>query len=152
MSCSNNDTLAARFWAKVNKTDACWLWTGAKNRKGYGVINTTAGMSLAHRVSYELSGSPIPPAKHVLHQCDTPGCVNPEHLFLGTNLDNVRDRDSKQRGNQVHGTANGRAKVSDAAVKVIRCSPLSTRELATIFQIDITTVRQIINKETWKHV
>lgn len=152
MSCPNNDTLASRFWAKVEKADGCWLWVGAKNRKGYGVINTASGMSLAHRVSFVLSGAPIPSAKHVLHQCDTPACVNPAHLFLGTNLDNVRDRDSKRRGNQVHGVANGRAKVSDAGAAVIRCSPLNAKELAAIFQIDVTTVRQIRNNETWKHV
>lgn len=152
MSHPDNSTLPQRFWNKVIKAEGCWLWSGAKNRKGYGVIGTTAGMSLAHRVSLELSGIPVPYAKHVLHRCDTPGCVNPGHLFIGTNLDNVRDRESKQRGNQVHGVANGRAKVSDAEVKAIRNSSLSTKDLAAIYEINVTTVRQIINKETWKHV
>jgi len=152
MSHPDNSTLTQRFWSKVSKSDECWLWTGAKNRKGYGVVGTVSGMSLAHRVSFELAGNVIPSPRHVLHRCDTPGCVNPNHLFLGTNLDNVRDRDAKGRGNQVHGVANGRAKVSDAGVKVIRCSPLSHKELAAIFQIDTTTVKQIKNNETWKHV
>ena len=89
--------LDERFWAKVEKGDGCWLWTGATSRRGYGSI-TIDGRSVAtHRVSYEAYHGPIPDGLHVLHSCDTPGCVNPAHLRVGTRLDNMRDRAERGR-------------------------------------------------------
>jgi hypothetical protein len=92
--------LEERFWEKVEKSEGCWLWTAAHNGVGYGVIGTGAKnrSRLAHRFSYELANGPIPEKTWVLHKCDNPGCVNPEHLFLGNNTSNVRDMHSKGRG------------------------------------------------------
>src|SRR6478609_2805599 len=83
-----------RFWVKVRKTESCWLWTGCKDHKGYGRF-LLLGVSLkAHRISWLMSnGFPADPL--CLHHCDTPGCVNPEHLFQGTDLDNSDDKVSK---------------------------------------------------------
>lgn len=81
-----------RFWAKVIKTGECWEWQGPDQR-GYGIF----GWKRAHRVSWELHHGPIPPGQHVLHQCDNPPCVNPEHLWLGTPRDNASDRGAKGR-------------------------------------------------------
>lgn len=93
-------SLAERFWAKVNKTDGCWLWTGCKDPKGYGYIGTggrRGPTKSAHRVSYELEHGEVPEGLHVLHDCDTPSCVRPSHLFAGTPLDNTRDMMRKGR-------------------------------------------------------
>lgn len=89
-----------RFLAKIEKTDDCWFWTGSCNRKGYGQLSTRRGQRplLVHRFSYEHFIGPIPQDMHVLHQCDNPSCVNPDHLFLGTCADNTHDMMSKDRG------------------------------------------------------
>lgn len=90
-----------RFWAKVNKTDRCWLWTGAGGEKGHGVFSWDGRQGGAHRFSWELHKGPIPDGLHVLHNCpdgDNPACVNPAHLWLGTIADNNRDMFAKGRG------------------------------------------------------
>lgn len=96
----------SRFWAKVDR-DAeqwtCWLWTGAKSDSGQGQISkgTTARFNqlrIASRAAWELTRGPIPFGLQVLHRCDEPSCVNPTHLFLGTQLDNIQDMLRKNRG------------------------------------------------------
>jgi len=93
--------VAPRFWAKVAKSDGCWLWTGARASNGYGSFRFADRpcATAAHRAAWELACGPIPHGMHVLHRCDNPPCVNPAHLFLGTHLENVRDREAKGRGN-----------------------------------------------------
>lgn len=93
-------TLINRFWNKVIKQNGCWKWTAMENDFGYGIINSggRGGRPLrAHRVSWEIHNGNIPKGKHILHKCDNPTCTNPEHLFLGTNYDNVQDMVKKGR-------------------------------------------------------
>lgn len=86
-----------RFWNFIVKGDGCWSWSGAKAPYGYGVFNIKKKMVRAHRFSYELHIGPIPEGMQVLHRCDNPECANPDHLFLGTQLDNIRDMHEKKR-------------------------------------------------------
>src|SRR5258708_26780104 len=86
-----------RFWAKVCKTDSCWLWTGATRTGGYGAVGRNRKVVQAHRVAWEMAHGPIMDDLYVLHRCDTPSCVNPEHLFLGTAKDNMDDFVAKRR-------------------------------------------------------
>lgn len=92
--------LAERFWSKVDKTaglTGCWIWTGCTQVDGYGQIWVEDGMRPAHRVAFELVEGIIPVGLEVLHRCDNPICVNPFHLFTGTQSDNIRDCVAKGR-------------------------------------------------------
>lgn len=92
-----------RFFAKVKKTESCWLWTGAKFTNGYGVFCSYPKKNLkAHRFSYELHKGKIPPDKFVCHSCDIKLCVNPDHLWLGTQKENIRDSMAKNRHSCQH--------------------------------------------------
>jgi hypothetical protein len=84
------------FWNKVNKTSGCWIWTAA-NKDGYGRYSNSG---YAHRISWEMHFGKIPAGMFVCHKCDNPPCVNPDHLFLGTNQDNVNDMRAKGRGSK----------------------------------------------------
>ena len=93
--------IADRFWEKVSKTDSCWVWTGVKTRGGYGYLHKSSGTEQqsrrAHRISWELHNGQIPDGLWVLHKCDNPPCVNPDHLFLGDRKANMDDCAAKGR-------------------------------------------------------
>lgn len=89
--------LERALWRHVTRTKTCWLWGGAKKGRGYGHIRLGGHWFTVHRVSYEIAFGPIPPRMRVLHRCDTPACVNPGHLFLGTAKDNTDDARAKGR-------------------------------------------------------
>lgn len=94
--------ISERFWKKVKKggPDDCWIWTGCVNGGGYGQISAGGPRRMipAHRVALLLDGTDVPLGKYVLHKCDNPPCVNPRHLFVGTNSDNMKDMVAKGRG------------------------------------------------------
>jgi HNH endonuclease len=90
--------IADRFWEKVEKTDSCWLWKGARKPLGYGTFMVKKGrFAIAHRMSWQFAFGDIPSGLHVLHRCDVPACVRPDHLFLGTQADNMADCIEKGR-------------------------------------------------------
>lgn len=122
---------ADRFWSCVDKNGPvhptlgtrCWVWLRGCNRFGYGAFTVAGKGQRAHRVSWEMAHGPIPDGLWLLHKCDNPKCVNPDHAFLGTALENARDREAKGRGggHLTRGDRNGakrpdvRAKISAAA-------------------------------------
>jgi hypothetical protein len=90
-------TLAERFWLRVQKGRSCWEWTGVRNPQGYGVMRVGESNMQAHRVAWEVANGPIPVGLNALHRCDNPGCVRPDHLWLGTLADNNADMRAKGR-------------------------------------------------------
>ena len=120
-------TLEQRFWPRVCKTKGCWLWTGSQV-KGYGVLRLQGkqkeliGLSYvrAHRFSWELHFGTIFKSISVLHKCDVPSCVNPKHLFLGTQTDNIRDMDAKGRRGVVKGSSHPNSVLTDGQVREMR--------------------------------
>lgn len=97
MAKSPQMSIGSRFWKRIKKSDQCWEWIGLKIKIGYGSLWWSDKMWLAHRISWTLHFGEIPNGKFVLHKCDNRACVRPSHLFLGTQLDNVRDCISKGR-------------------------------------------------------
>jgi hypothetical protein len=96
-------SISNRFWKKVQKTDGCWLWTGSKDRRGYGRFSVNNFPHLAHRVAKALAHGPFDSNLCGLHKCDNPPCVNPDHIALGTKMDNTRDMLRKGRFVDHHG-------------------------------------------------
>ena len=156
-------SLAERFWEKVKRTDACWFWTGSKIKAGYGQIHaggSTRQMLLAHRVSWKLHHGAIPSEFNVLHKCDNPSCVNPDHLFLGTSKDNTQDMFTKGRwrmphypGSKGENNGNSRLTASDVlAIRSLRANNLSQKIIAKRFGINKKTVAMIERRVTWRHI
>ena len=147
-----------RFWAKVNKTASCWLWTGSQQPFGHGQISrrTLGGPILAHRASWLLHFGPIPEGKDVLHSCpggDNPACVRPEHLWLGDRALNCRDRHSK--GRTAVGTAVSSHKLTESSVKWIRlkyAAGWTQDALADACGVTQGDISRIVNNKTWRHV
>ena len=96
-----------RFFQKVNKTDSCWIWVGAKTSRGYGSIRINGKSIGAHVFSYTHFKGKIPDGMIICHTCDNPSCVNPDHLWTGTYEDNHRDMWLKGRWVQSRGNSNG---------------------------------------------
>lgn len=173
-------TTEERFWAKVDKDGPtqphmdtpCWVWT-AGTRLGYGRFNVggRAGPIVsAHRFSWELAHGPIPDAQRVLHQCDVPGCVRPEHLFLGTQADNVQDMISKGRDNKLSGDAHpwrthpekapkgeqiAQSKLTEEEVRNIRdeaADGTAFAALARKYGVSSSAISEVVRRKTWKHV
>lgn len=149
-----------RFWARVQKTDGCWLWTGAVNQGGYGVFGHRGGECyMAHRLMWSLTCGPIPDGLFVCHTCDNPPCVRPDHLFLGTAKDNHQDMLNKGRGNfhVTHagsaGERNHRAKLTDSQAVQIRALSMSGAKrsyLIETFAVSHSIIDHIASGLTYK--
>lgn len=146
--------LADRFWRHVKKTNTCWLWTGNKDRNGYGRIldkpHSQGGKPrLAHRVAWELTNGPIPDGLNLCHHCDVPTCVRPDHMFVGTQADNMADCSAKRR------VANGSTKLTEEQVRLFRREYRAGARLAAMgrkYGIHWQTIADIVHGRTWKHV
>jgi hypothetical protein len=143
-------SLETRFWSKVKKGDRhddCWEWIAYKTRHGYGRFNFNGIINLAHRIAWELIHGSIPVGMNVCHDCDNPGCVNPEHLFLGTQLDNMQDCVRK-------GRFCCKLKVEDV-VQIRRkyaAGNISQRKLAAQYNISHQHVLVIVKRMIWKNI
>lgn len=147
-------TVAERFAIYTKCGPNCWEWIGQKDPDGYGRLHVDGSPALAHRVSYLLCYGSIPDGMDVLHKCDTPKCVNPEHLFLGTQADNVRDMHAKGRARKrgMKGAEHHQAKLTESDVRAIRRSTELGREIAARYGLSTTQVYDIRKRRSWAHV
>ena len=151
-----NSTLEERFWEKVNRTNSCWLWIG-QNSNTYGRLETHVPVRriyLAHRLSWTIHFGEIPKNLHVLHRCDNTICVNPKHLFLGTQRDNNADKIDK--GRNAKGNKFPHAKLNPIAVRRIRkayaTGKVTQTALATKYGVAISQINGVVNGKTWRHI
>jgi hypothetical protein len=146
--------LRDRFWTKVRKGASCWEWTGAVNAQGYGLVNDRngGGCKLAHRVSYAWAHGD-PGSLCVLHKCDNPRCVNPEHLLLGTRAENQRDMAAKGRASR--GEEHCHAKLREDDVREIRrlvAAGHTQKGVAGRFGVQPNAISRIVNRRRWGHI
>ena len=128
----------------------CWNWKGAKQLRGYGVLIIAGKRYAAHRLSYALFHRQWPGRLYVCHSCDNVSCVNPEHLFLGTQKDNLQDMAAK--GRSTRGERNPQAKLTADDVKTIRASGYTQQKLADQYGVSRQAIQLIIQKKRWNHV
>ena len=154
-------TLEDRFWIKVfvpQDTNKCWIWIGSKDKSGYGRLNVKNTPQLAHRISWQIHKGIIDAKMVCRHICDNPSCVNPNHLKLGTQRENVIDcKDRKRQGDK--GSTNGQdhycAKFTNNEVRLIRMcyeSGKSAREIAQVISVKTETVTAIVKRKTYKRI
>lgn len=129
----------------------CLIWEASANPNGYGSYRKDGKLLLAHRVSYELTNGPIPEGICILHKCDIPSCVNPDHLFPGTKKDNTHDMINKGRAKYVFGEQCPAAKLTRDAVLEIRKREAPAKELAEIYGVSLTSIYSVWNDIYWRH-
>ena len=158
--------IAIPFWDHVAKGDGCWEWTGSR-RAGYGRAIVNQKSVRAHRRAWVLTNGPIPDGLFVLHKCDNPPCVRPDHLFLGTQLDNRRDAVAKGRqasganhASHLHpelrqGTNNGNAKLTEEIVREIRLMEMMRGDLSRMarrYSVSKTVIWKAYRGKSWRHI
>ena len=139
---------------KINEITGCWDWLNALDAYGYGGFSWNEHPK-AHRAAWTLFHGPIPDGLHVLHTCDNRKCVNPEHLWIGTNADNMRDKQEKGRfvlGKRYSGEENYASKLKTIDAVFIFNSSHSYTHLAKMFNVSKTAIASIKKKRSWKHI
>jgi hypothetical protein len=148
-------TVADRLLSKYEILEnGCWRYTGGLNGQGRGNIWDSGRTRSAHVVSFEIHKGPIPEGMQVCHTCDFGACINPDHLFLGTQLDNIHDMINKGR-DRVVGSLNGQSKLTEADVVYIRrllMEGLTNSEIARRFNVTSQAVGLIKRRRSWRHV
>jgi hypothetical protein len=142
----------------VVQKNGCWLWSGYKNADGYGVMGIGRKVIKAHRVAYMIYKGEIPEGMNVCHTCDVPSCVNPEHLWIGTQKENVLDMCLKKRHvpSSSKGESHSQAKLSEEQVKLIRTMytnlKISHASLSEQFGVSRGQIGHIISRKSWSHI
>lgn len=144
-----------RFWSyvKIGKVNDCWPWLRAKRDFGHGVFCTDNKLTGAHRFAYEVTYPDFDASLVIRHQCHNPSCCNPRHLLQGTHKDNVHD--CMQAGRNAFGTKNGRSKLNDEKVLIIKQLleiNTSKQKIAQLFGVDPKVIRDIAANKKWKHI
>jgi len=150
-----SEETAQKLYGRTEVSEGgCWVWLGGTAR-GYGHVRRGEKMVRAHRLSWELTNGPIPPGLLVLHRCDVKRCINPAHLFLGTDADNMADKVAKGRSANQRGERSGLAKLTPEAVLAIMArldAGETTTNVARDFGVHRNTVLAVKTGERWAHV
>jgi hypothetical protein len=150
---SADDSKKSFFQRVVKKEDGCHEWTGAKCEKGYGMFSVAGKKMRAHRAAWFFEHNQyVPDNLLACHKCDNPSCVNPDHLFLGTNKQNSDDKFSKGREFYHRGEKAASSKLKEKDVIFILTKNFSTRDLSKKFGVCESTIRAIKRRENWKHI
>jgi hypothetical protein len=153
--------LIERFWSNVKKSEGCWIWTGRRSWNGkYGSFFLSSlprnHSILAHRFSWEIvNASEIPRGLDACHSCDTPLCVRPNHIFIGTRKQNMQDAVRKGRFHSPKGETNPAAKLSrQSIIEIVRkaSAGMTHRQIASGFGVAHSTVGRILRGELWAHI
>lgn len=145
-------TLAERLRINSRVTESgCIKWTGHRDACGYGRVRWQGRQHLAHRVAWERAHGPIPVGLCVCHCCDNRACINPDHLFLGTQADNVADMIAKGRARPLKGMNNGRAKLTEEQASQVRAATGKLHQIAARFGIGLSQVSEIKRGKGWRH-
>lgn len=151
MSRTPADRFAAKYFEEPNS--GCWLWTAGTNARGYGQFALRGRSCGAHRASWELHRGPIPDGSCVLHRCDTPPCVNPDHLFLGTHADNAADMMEKGRSSRGERHYNSRLTAEQvAAIRRQAAEGATLTEMAIDTGVRRQTISLVARRKTWTHL
>lgn len=145
---------AEKFWRQVRRgsPNECWEWQGPLQCKGYGQLSVLGKSWRAHRYAMFLTHGSIPADKVVMHACDNRRCCNPNHLSLGTQLENIADQDRKGGIHRAHGARHGRAKLNEDLVRQIRASSRPDSEWARELGVYATTINAARVGKKWRHV
>jgi hypothetical protein len=145
-----------RFFLQFRKTDECWLWAASTDKDGYGIFRGAVGGKMytrAHRFSYALhTGEVIPNELIVMHSCDNPRCVNPDHLSLGTTLDNMRDKISKGRSQVPQGEDSTHALLTESQVRAIMLDARPYAQIAADYGVAASTIGSVKQRVSWRSV
>ena len=141
-------------YVMIGEGEDCWEWTGSKNKQGYGTIRYNGKGSFAHRMSYEIYKGDIPDGMHVMHKCDNPSCVNPNHLTVGTHIDNMGDMAKKDRSPKMRGELNGNHKLTKEQVIDIRKfqGKCTAQSAADMFNVSKKTILNIWHRRQWASI
>ena len=163
------DSLIVRFWSKVARRLGCWEWQAGVSTKGYGKFSVSPGHDIgAHRFMYQLLYGPIPNGLYVCHHCDNPRCVRPDHLFLGTNSDNILDGVRKGRAatgdrsgprlypeRMIRGEQHHSAKLTATDIVSIRAQAaqgIRPARIAKAFNVAHSSIAKILYGRSWRHI
>lgn len=142
------EKLEKRFWSKVEKTPSCWIWKAGKYSDGYGQFRVAHRKFKAHRVAWALANSTTTDL-FLLHSCDNPLCVNPQHLRAGTQVENMQDREARQHTFHPRGELNPKAKFTLEQIQFIRVSTETIENLAKKFQTTTRYISSIKSGRRW---
>ena len=144
-----NKDSAWRFWSKVDRsnTNGCWPWTSSKDKDGYGVFRYNARKIMAHRIAYLFTYGYLPTNARICHTCDNPGCCNPNHLFFGSDSDNIIDCIVKNKHSNCKLKADQIMPIKNAIL-----NGATVKDVALCYNVSQTTIYYILNGTTWWYI